>query len=570
MKFFAPLVVGVIAFLSSQVDANGVCYDPNHGTGMDAASVQADMQTIASHGFDSVRTFISAFGGVEIGPIIAAAGLKAMLGVPYPQGDYKDQMAAAIKAAQAGGVYAIMADMQTIASHGFDSVRTFISAFGGVEIGPIIAAAGLKAMLGVPYPQGDYKDQMAAAIKAAQAGGVYAIMVGNENLAGASSVPGDMISVIQYIKSQVPSGVLVGTVQRNTEAIEHNSVSGWWDLISACDIFGVNAHPYFTPNTVADNAIQVLNNQWQTMAGTYGSKLILTETGWPSGGTLMGNVGSVAGAELFYNAYQQWSSSMSEKFYFQMFDTPYRTEDYEQTFGVVTSNGQNKFSMSAQVSVSIGQTNQQDNQQNNQQQQQTPSTDAPTYQQQTPTTDAPTYQQQTPATNTPTQAPTEAPTQPPTEAPTQPPTEAPTQPPTEAPTEVPTQLPTEAPTAVPTPEATLVPTETPAIYQSSGSGDYNITSGSNEIQLGSASTSTEASEASDNEQQTKKSSKTGTTTQQTEQTTQQTTQNTTPTGTNSQAQQQDDVQQANTQSGGGGDGSAMIFGIAAAACVALV
>ncbi|KAL4102906.1 hypothetical protein PRIC1_006648 [Phytophthora ramorum] len=511
MKLFAPLIVGVIAFLSSQVDANGVCYDPNHGTGMDASSVQADMQTIASRGFDSVRTFISKFGNTELCPIIAAAGLKAMLGVPYPQSDYQDQMAAAIKAAQDGCV--------------------------------------------------------------------HAIMVGNENLAGASSVPSDMISVIQQIKSQVPSGVLVGTVQRNTEVINCQSVSGWQELVSACDLLGVNAHPYFSPGTTADTAIQVLDNQWQTMVGSVGSKLVLTETGWPSSGSLSGNIGSVAGAETFYNAYQQWSSSMTDKFYFQMFDTPYRSEEYEKTFGVVTFDGQDKFSISAQVSVSIGQ------------QQQTPSTDAPTNQQQpteaptnqqTQTTDAPSYEQQTPVTETqaPTQAPTEAPTQAPTEAPTQPPTEAPTQPPTEAPT----QPPTEAPTTAPTPEATLaptpVPTETPAIYQNSGSADYNTTSGSGDlVQFGSASTSgsvssssgevgvsssssasTETSKSSGNEYQ--QQTKTGTT--------QQSTQETTKTGTSSQAQQQDDTQRANTQSGGSGASTTVAFALAGGACAAMV
>ncbi|ETN23261.1 hypothetical protein PPTG_02886 [Phytophthora nicotianae INRA-310] len=504
MKLFAPLVVGAIAFLSSQVDANGVCYDPNHGTGMDASSVQADMKTIASHGFDSVRTFISKFGNTEMGPIIAAAGLKAMLGVPYPQSDYREQMAAAIKAAQAGGV--------------------------------------------------------------------YAVMVGNENLAGATSVPSDMIDVIKQIKSQVPEGVMVCTVQRNTEVIQHETVSGWQDLVNNCDCIGVNAHPYFTAGTTADTAIQVLDNQWQTMVSTYGSKLILTETGWPSAGSLMGNVGSVAGAETFYNAYQQWSSSMSKKFYFQFFDTPYRTEQYEQNFGLVTYDSQDKFSMSVQASVSIGQ---QSNEQSNQQPtqgQQPPSTEAPTTQQQTPSTEAPTTQQETPATQAPTQAPTEAPTPAPTEAPTQPPTEAPTQPPTEAPTQPPTQ---EPPTAAPTPETTPVPTETPAIFQNSGSADYNTTtSGSTEStsvsgsgdEVGS-STSKAASESSDNEQH----QQTGTTgVQNSDQTTQQTTQDTTPTGTNSQPQQQDNVQQANTQSGEGSSAAPVILAIAAAACVALV
>jgi len=502
MKFFAPLVVGVIAFLSSDVDANGVCYDPNHGTGMDASSVQTDMQTIANHGFDSVRTFISKFGNTELGPIIAAAGLKAMLGVPYPQSDYQDQMAAAIKAAQSGGV--------------------------------------------------------------------YAIMVGNENLAGVSSVPSDMIDVINQIKSQVPGGVLVGTVQRNTEVIGHESVSGWSDLVSACDVLGVNAHPYFSPGTTADAAIKVLDNQWQTMVGTFGDKLVLTETGWPSEGSLMGNVGSVAGAETFYNAYQQWSSSMSEKFYFQMFDTPYRSEQYEKTFGVVTSAAQDKFSISAQVSVSVSIGGNQGNQQ-----QQNPSTETPTYQQQTPSTDAPYQQtpgseapgteapyQQTPVTEAPTQAPTEAPTQAPTEVPTAAPTPVVTPASTEAPVATPAS--TEAPVATPasteapvaTPVATLAPvptTETPSIVQSSGSVDRNTTSGSYPAEQGSASI--ESSKPSDNEQHP---GKTGTTQQQ---------QTAQTAGTNSQ---QDDTQQANTQSSGGGAGSTVAFALAGGACAALV
>ncbi|KAJ8525444.1 hypothetical protein ON010_g15669 [Phytophthora cinnamomi] len=182
MKFFAPIVVGVIAFFSVQVDANGVCYDPNHVSSMSASTVQADMKTIAGAGFDSVRTYISKFGDTEMGPIITGAGLTAVLGVPYPQSDYQEQMEAAIKAANAGGV--------------------------------------------------------------------YAIMVGNENLAGASSVPSDMINVINQIKSRV--SVKVGTVQRNTEVIGYQSISGWSDLVSACDLVGVNAHPFFNPGTTAE------------------------------------------------------------------------------------------------------------------------------------------------------------------------------------------------------------------------------------------------------------------------------------------------------------------------------
>jgi len=173
MKFFAPISVG-IAMLAAQVSANGVCYDPNHhanGT-MDAATVADDMQTIKSHGFTTVRTYISKFGLTDMAPIIKKANLTAALGVPYPQSDYVDQMDSALSAANAGGV-------------GY-------------------------------------------------------IFVGNENLAGASVVPNDMISLINSIKALVPSTVKVGTVQRNTEVINYAGISGWAELVAACDVLGVN------------------------------------------------------------------------------------------------------------------------------------------------------------------------------------------------------------------------------------------------------------------------------------------------------------------------------------------
>ncbi|KUF91911.1 NPP1 protein [Phytophthora nicotianae] len=262
MKFFAPIVVGFIAFFSTQVDANGVCYDPDHTSGKSASTVQADMKTIAGAGFTSVRTYISKFGDTEMGSIITGAGLTAVLGVPYPQSDYQEQMEAAIKAANAGGV--------------------------------------------------------------------YAIMVGNENLAGASSIPSGMIDVINQIKSRV--SCKVGTVQRNTEVINYQSISGWSELVAACDVLGVNVHPFFNPGTTADGAIDVVDKQWQTMMSNFGDKLLLTETGWPSSGSVSGNTGSLAGEQTFYSAYQKWSSGLSEKFYFQFFDIPSKPEAYEQTF----------------------------------------------------------------------------------------------------------------------------------------------------------------------------------------------------------------------------------------------
>ncbi|KAE8891842.1 hypothetical protein PF005_g3593 [Phytophthora fragariae] len=280
MKFFAP-IFATVAMLAAPVNANGVCYDPNHAsTGtMDAKSVSQDMDTIKSQGFTTVRTYISKFGNTNLGQAITAHNLTVALGVPYPQSDYVEQMDAALTAALSGGV-------------GY-------------------------------------------------------IFVGNENLAGAVTVPSDMISLIKSIKSLVPATVKVGTVQRNTEVINYSGISGWSDLVAASDVLGVNVHPYFNPGTTADNAIDELNKQWKTMEANFAGKLLLTETGWPSDGTLSGNTGSAVGQKTYFSDYKSWSKSKSESFYFQAFDTPYKTNAFEKSFGLFTSDSVAKFDVAA-------------------------------------------------------------------------------------------------------------------------------------------------------------------------------------------------------------------------------
>ncbi|KAG3194518.1 hypothetical protein PC128_g9293 [Phytophthora cactorum] len=74
------------------------------------------------------------------------------------------------------------------------------------------------------------------------------------------------------------------------------------------------------------------------MVKNFGDKLLVTETGWPSDGTLSGSIGSIAGLQTFFDDYKSWSSSMDESYYFQMFDTPYKTNPFEKTYGLCTSD----------------------------------------------------------------------------------------------------------------------------------------------------------------------------------------------------------------------------------------
>ncbi|TDH69268.1 hypothetical protein CCR75_005029 [Bremia lactucae] len=266
------------AMLAAQVSANGVCYDPDH----------------------------SAISG----------GMTAA---------------------------SVIEDIKMIKSHGFTSVRTYISKFGDTNLGLLLSNCNLTVALGVPYPHDDYEEQLDAAITAANNGDVSYIFLGNENLASATSVPEEMISIIEQTKLLVPDTVKVGTVQRNTEFLQNSAISGWSDLVCASDVLGVNIHPYFLPETIAQNAIDVVKNQWAAMEDEdFSDKLMITEVGWPSSGTLSNCVGSLAGLQTFYDDYMSWSSSMDESFYFQMFDTPYKTSLYEKSFGLLTSDALSK------------------------------------------------------------------------------------------------------------------------------------------------------------------------------------------------------------------------------------
>jgi glucan endo-1,3-beta-D-glucosidase len=167
-------------------------------------------------------------------------------------------------------------------------------------------------------------------------------MIGNENLANMGSVPSDFIQEIKSVKARLP-GVKVGTVQRNTEFL--NNIGGLSDLIAACDVVGVNIHPFFTAGQTGANGMELTKKHWDQIKGTVGDKLLLGETGWPSSGSIYGNQGTVDGASAYFSAYKAWSASLpaDKKYYFQLFDQSYRSEAYEKTYGILLGDNQDKF-----------------------------------------------------------------------------------------------------------------------------------------------------------------------------------------------------------------------------------
>ncbi|TMW55021.1 hypothetical protein Poli38472_013783 [Pythium oligandrum] len=291
------LAVASLCLSINLVEAKGVCYDPVHGNSkVDLESIRADLRRLRDAGFKTVRTYVATHSNQNLGIRIINHNMNAAITVPFVNdrpGDSEIHIKAAIEAAK--------------------------------------------------HRVGENR--------------VTHIYVGNENLASVNAVPQKMFDYIARIKAAVPSDVLVGTVQRNTEYLDNarNGISRWKELLAQCTIAGVNIHPVFTPNTAADKAINVVNAQWtqlnsdaikQRFPGLPG-KLAITEVGWPSGGSMNGNTGTKAGALTFMNAYAKWRQShISDRrsFYFQAFDQPQRTDGpFEKFFGVFNSDRSNKF-----------------------------------------------------------------------------------------------------------------------------------------------------------------------------------------------------------------------------------
>ncbi|POM68012.1 Glycoside hydrolase family 17-like protein [Phytophthora palmivora] len=165
-------------------------------------------------------------------------------------------------------------------------------------------------------------------------GTVAAILVGNENLMNGVKAA-DILSIVSTIKSRLgatlAATVKFGTVQRITEYLSSTYDTETASLQANLDILGVTIYPFFDPAYNPSAPAEILDGAWNAMARKFpSSKMILTETGFPTGGstsTVSGVTPSLAESINFYKAVANWVpstatsvSSAPLKFWFSFFD----------------------------------------------------------------------------------------------------------------------------------------------------------------------------------------------------------------------------------------------------------
>jgi exo-beta-1,3-glucanase (GH17 family) len=202
-------------------------------------------------------------------------------------------------------------------------IRTYSCSNGLEKAGLVAQGFNLKAALGT-WLSSDLaanEREISNLINATKAGQVDMAIVGSEVLVRGDLSEKQLIGYINRVKQELP-GIPVTTADTFHEILLHPAVA------AACDVIFVNYYPYWDGIKV-DQAIAVLNgwhNQIFAIAG--GKSIIVSETGWPSGGNMVGEaIPSPANASFYFLNFVSWARvNKVSYFYFEAFDENWKAE----------------------------------------------------------------------------------------------------------------------------------------------------------------------------------------------------------------------------------------------------
>jgi exo-beta-1,3-glucanase (GH17 family) len=250
------------------------------------ADVLADLQTVQARGFASIKTY-----GVGKSPFSG-------------NGNNLDSNQYNVQAANALGLSVHLGANLQFANGGLDMVRT------KMEIDLAIKQA-------VTYP-----------------GTVKTLIIGNESIGVKGVTVGDMVSLMDYAKTQrTASGFTAATLPVTT-------VQQWGVLAGAANqalsqaaegSIYANIYPFFDANTSIDNAIAQFHTDYDALRaalngfGLGNLPISIGETGWATAGT---NPTNSLGTPNTVNALKYFNDYVAQvtvpTFFFEAFDEPWK------------------------------------------------------------------------------------------------------------------------------------------------------------------------------------------------------------------------------------------------------
>jgi len=188
---------------------------------------------------------------------------------------------------------------------------------------------GLKVAAGCWLSSSSAANQLEikALFDACKKGDVDMIIVGSEVLLRKDLPEDELITEIQNFKQAFPK-LTVTTSEDWRELLKHPKV------IAACDLLMVNIYPCWDGVALSD-APKMFNQHYEEVVRkTGGKKVIIGETGWPSGGVTIGKAEfTVENAAKYCLNIASWGQKTEHQyFYFEAFDEPWKVSD-EGTLG---------------------------------------------------------------------------------------------------------------------------------------------------------------------------------------------------------------------------------------------
>jgi glycoside/pentoside/hexuronide:cation symporter, GPH family len=209
--------------------------------------------------------------------------------------------------------------IETIAPYA-GGIRTFGSTGEWAEATEVARRHGLytAAGAGIWSDRRQNAREVAGLVELVKAGNVDLAVVGDELLMW-EILPEDKL--ISYIEEVRAAGVPTATSDSWDEFISRPG------LMEAVDVVVINVFPFWEGISVSE-AVEYIDNIYETVKSKAGGKEVIVETGWPSAGEPKEEaVPGPVNAARFLNDFTSWARAKGVRyFYFEAFDEPWKLE----------------------------------------------------------------------------------------------------------------------------------------------------------------------------------------------------------------------------------------------------
>lgn len=192
---------------------------------------------------------------------------------------------------------------------------------GHENIPKIAKEMGFNVMMGAWIGIDDEENtkEIQSLIRLINEGFVDMAAVGNEVLFRKDQDEKNLVGYINEVRNKT-SGIPISYVGIYNEFIENPH------LVDACDQILINCYPFWEGAHIQHASVYLQEMFKKTKDIAKGKEIIITETGWPSSGQVIGEaIPSIENQMIYYVESQEWAAKANAKlFYFTSYDETWK------------------------------------------------------------------------------------------------------------------------------------------------------------------------------------------------------------------------------------------------------